>query len=233
MKYIVMPINQPCEYTGNFSHFDEAKKSFWYHFNFDFQRTAIEDFLGSGSLQGMDDLEIYCYPEHHKSSGVIGLYLSDYMNWDPGLQNANVKELGFVSEKQTRTFDPFQRAGSSVYYELHDLLRLKKHGYLKVRDQLNREVRFRRISRDNALRVYEEYLSKTWNLDTFYQWLDITKTGAQWLSEHVFGMNEHEFQPTTIDTPREVWKVINWSNLNDMSSTSVKQFCMFEKELHI
>ncbi len=75
---------------------------------------------------------------------------------------------GFSPESSIYTFDQFEKSGSSVFYQIHDVLRYEKHGYIKVREQLSREIRHGRISRNNAERVYVEYINQNINIKPFF-----------------------------------------------------------------
>ena len=88
-------------------------------------------------------------------------------------------KYGFTPEKMQHTFDQYERAGSSVFYNIHDLLRFEKHGYYKVRDQLSREIRHGRISKNNAERVYVEYINQGINIKPFFDWIGATDSGLK------------------------------------------------------
>jgi hypothetical protein len=57
---------------------------------------------------------------------------------------------------------------------IHDLLKLYKHGYSKVTDHLTREIRFKRIDRNSALKLIKKYeTNKIKNSKLFCSWIGI------------------------------------------------------------
>ena len=101
-------------------------------------------------------------------------------------QNNSTLKYGFKPERNSYSFDIYERAGSSVYYKIHDLLKYKRVGYRKITDHLVREIRHKRISIKEAKVLNEEYLKKPVNIKPFFEWLDVTKTGYEWLIKHKF-----------------------------------------------
>ena len=183
VKYIIYGENQPTEQTGNFSNFDYPEKSQWFHENFDFRNFTLNDFLGTGSNWGESDLGMYRYPDHKKNYP-RGVFLSNYIRWDSISINDKMRQFGFIAQKQSRTYDCFHRAGFSHYYEIHDFLRHKKHGYIKVRDHLCRDIRMGHISREEALDLYDYYLGLPYNFESFFNWLGVETIGQEWLFSH-------------------------------------------------
>jgi N-acetyl sugar amidotransferase len=183
IKYILYGENQPTEQTGNFSNFDYPEKSRWFHEVFDFRNFSLEEFLGTGSSWSLSNLPMYKYPEQKKKYPK-GVFLSNYIRWDSASINAKMRQFGFISEKQSRTYDSFHRAGFSHYYEIHDFLRYKKYGYIKARDHLCRDIRMGHISREEASYIYDYYLSVPFNLDGFLNWIGANEIGKKWLEKH-------------------------------------------------
>ena len=65
---------------------------------------------------------------------------------------------------------------------LHDLLKLYKHGYSKVTDHLSREIRFGRIDKNRALKLARFYEKK--NIlykELFCNWLNINKKSLDFI----------------------------------------------------
>ena len=183
IKYIVYGENQPTEQTGNFSNFDYPEKSQWFHENFDFRNLTLKEFLGTGANWGEADLGMYRY-SNHKGQYPRGVFLSNYVQWDSMLVNHKIREFGFIAQKQSRTYDCFHRAGFSHFYEIHDFLRLKRHGYIKVRDHLCRDIRMGHITKIEAEDLYDYYLGIPYEFESFFNWLGVDTIGQEWLSLH-------------------------------------------------
>ena len=191
--------------------------------------------IGNGAQVKIRDLNYYNYPNIEKLSkrGVTGIYLSNYFRWDPLFQNNSTLKYGFKPERNSYSFDIYERAGSSVYYKIHDLLKYKRVGYRKITDHLVREIRHKRISIKEAKVLNEEYLKKPVNIKPFFEWLDVTKTGYEWLIKHKFS----DIKNLLIDrdTPTKDNHKIpnNIKSLLKHSSKSKKQFILFGKGIDI
>lgn len=178
--------NQSVEQVGKCSHYDSIEMSNWSRHEHDLFGVSVDCMIGNGAQLDKRHLNYYYYPKIKKISekGVTGLYLSNYYSWDPLFQNQQATEQGFVAELNKASFDPYERAGSSVYYGIHDLLKYKRLGYRKVRDQLVREIRHNRISREKALELEKTYAQSQVDVSGFFEWLDVTKSGVDWFIQH-------------------------------------------------
>ena len=103
-------------------------------------------------------------------------------------QNHSILKYGFKPQTELATFDPYERAGSSVYYTVHEISRLLRHGYPKVRDRSNREIRHQRISQTTGFKLYEFYKKRKIYIDPFFNWLQITESGKEWILKHLFSV---------------------------------------------
>ena len=132
------------------------------------------------------------------------------MQWDPLAQNYSMLKYGFKPQLETATFDPYERGGSSIYYTAHEISRVLQHGYRKVRDHLNREIRHKRIDRETALELYKHYSKQKIQLNSFFDWLEITESGKQWIMQHLFAGHanliggESNITRSTINLPESI-----------------------------
>jgi len=182
---------QATEQTGKFSHHDMVEMSGWGRVQHDLFCVDEEDFFGTGAQISERNQFHYIYPPIKQAKKVKGIYLSNYMRWDPWSQNHSMVKYGFKPENSIYTFDQFERSGSSVYYGLHDLLRFEKFGYKKVRDHLSREIRFKRISRADSVKLYGEYVTRKVDLLPFFKWLGVTNSGyKKFLSSRLSNCNQ-------------------------------------------
>jgi N-acetyl sugar amidotransferase len=175
---------QAIEQTGKFSHHDMVEMSGWGRIQHDLFGVNSHDFFGTGAQVSDQNQYHYMYPPLDQAKKVTGIYLSNYKRWDPWWQNHNMLKYGFIPEKTQHTFDQYERAGSSVFYSIHDLLRFEKHGYYKVRDQLSREIRHGRISKNNAEKVYVKYINQNKNIKPFFDWIGSTDSGFKLFIEN-------------------------------------------------
>ena len=149
---VVWGQNQSVEQCGKFSHLDSVEMSRWGRKQHDLFEVEIEELMGNGAQVNSRQVNYYKYPKISRLSkrGIRGIYLSNYFRWDPLFQNQSTLKFGFNPQTNFSTFDIYERAGSSVYYSFHDLLKYKRTGYRKIRDHLVREIRHGRISRNSA-----------------------------------------------------------------------------------
>lgn len=183
---IISGQNQPIEQVGKFSHLDEVEMTGWSRQEHDLFGFEVEDLLGSGGHVVSADHPYYSYPELSKlgSGQLVGMYLSNYFLWDPLYQNAEVLKYGFIPQDQFSTFDPYERAGSSIYYNFHDLSKLLRHGYRKVNDHVAREIRHARLDPEQGNRIISFYKDQPVYIKDFFKWLDVSDSGYQWFVSH-------------------------------------------------
>ena len=179
---------QPIEQVGKFSHYDSVEMTKWSHLEHDRIGYDIDEIIGNGAQLNPKSLFYYDYPPQTIRLGQKspkGVYLSNFLRWDPLKQNHSILKYGFKPQQETATYDPYERAGSSVYYSMHELSRLLRHGYRKVRDHLNREIRHNRLNQAMAIEIYDYYNSQKINLNPFFDWLEVTKSGKEWILQHL------------------------------------------------
>ena len=177
--------HQSIEQVGKFSHHDMVESSAWSRKENDLFGNDIGTLIGNGAEVNEKGLEFYFYPKIQAlGRKVVGIYLSNYIRWDPLLQNHSCLPTGFKPQNNNYSFDVYERSGSSVYYQFHDLLRFDRHGYRKVRDQLNREIRHGRVTFVQATKSYKTYSKKKVYIKPFFRWLGVSKTGYDWFIQH-------------------------------------------------
>ncbi len=185
--------NQALEQVGKYSHKDEVEMSKWSRKEHDLFGFDVDRVIGSGAQVSTRNLNYYRYPAVKELGDrkLRGVYLSNYFRWDPLFQNHKALQQGFIAQAQNASFDVYERAGSSVYYAIHDLLKQKRCGYRKIRDQLSREIRHGRVSRDQALKLEGHYASTPVNINGFFDWLGVTKSGIEWFIDKRLQGVEH------------------------------------------
>lgn len=183
---IIWGQNQSIEQVGKFSHLDSAEMSRWNRRQHDLFNLEVDDLIGNGAQVDLRHLNYYRYPEINKLShqGVRGIYLSNYIRWDPLAQNQAMVEHGFQPETNHASFDIYERAGSSVYYQLHDLLKYKRVGYRKISDHVAREIRHGRVTTKEGRDLIEHYTNSKVYIKPFFDWLGVTKSGYDWFKMH-------------------------------------------------
>lgn len=231
---IIWGANQSVEQVGKFSHMDSVEMSSWSRIEHDLFSKDTFNLIGNGAQVNERKLNYYFYPENLQklSSKVKGLYLSNFLAWDPLKQNQSMIKYGFVAEQNSYSFDPYERAGSSVYYQIHDLLKFERLGYRKITDHCTREIRHGRLSRSEAIKVESKFIYNKINVNPFFNWLDVSKSGKEWYIKHKLKKSSNLISDSKIDYKIEnLPKKLETMLVN--TSKSEKDFIIYGKGVEI
>lgn len=119
----------------------------------------ISDLYNEGFKKS--DLLVFEYPSDKelKETGVTGLFLGYYTNWNAMEHTQKMAELGWNRNPSGPTqgsYYDFENLDCK-WVGLHDYLKFLKYGFGRATDQLCIEIRHGRISRDEAIRVVRKY----------------------------------------------------------------------------
>lgn len=156
---IIWGAHQGNDQVGMFSHLDEVEMTRKYRKDHDILGVEAEELVGRGGLTEAD-LAPYCYPHDKEIErvGVRGLYLNNFIRWDSKAQHeAMIARYGYETAPQQRTFDTYNDVDSFHYSGLHDYIKFLKWGYGKVSDHASRELRLKRLTREQAIDLVEHY----------------------------------------------------------------------------
>jgi N-acetyl sugar amidotransferase len=140
----------------------------------------IQDMIGVDGITEKD-LTPYFYPSDEEINrvGVTGLFLGSYFFWDARKQLEIVKKNGFRVKEDGPT------EGSYTNYEnideklvsLHDYLKYVKYGFGRATDHACIDIRNGRITRDEALKLVEEFDGKypTYGVNEFIKYSGMSK----------------------------------------------------------
>ena len=182
---IIWGAHQGIEQVGMFSHLDNVEMNRRYRNEHDLFGYEAEDLLQIDNSLNDDDIWQFKYPSDKiiKSNGIRGIYLSNYFRWDPYSQHQMmVKKFGYIGRKFNRTFDIYDYVDCFNYMEIHDYLKILKHGYSKVTDHVCREIRHKRLNRYQGLKLINKYeLQFPKYLELFCEWLDIDRKSLEFI----------------------------------------------------
>ncbi|WP_319245061.1 N-acetyl sugar amidotransferase [uncultured Propionivibrio sp.] len=184
---IVWGAHQGLEQVGMFSHEHEVEMTRRYRKDHDLMGCEADDLLCIFDTLREEDVWQYRYPDDRSlhATGVTGIYLGNYVRWDPKAQHEEMmRRYGYRSAACARTFDCYDHVDCYNYIDLHDQIKLYKHGYSKVTDHACREIRHGRLTRVQALalvRRYEQVPSRFSKL--FMDWLGVTESSLQFLMD--------------------------------------------------
>jgi hypothetical protein len=174
---IIWGAHQGTEQVGMFSHTDEVEMTSRYRKEHDLMGVDENDIFEFDPDFKPGDLNSLVYPSDKliQRNGIRGIYLSNFVRWDPVTQHKFVTDkYGYLGRKSNRTYYEFDNPDCPVYFGFQDLLKSKRLGYGKVTDQLVRDIRHERIHKSTALEMEREYLGqKPEGLQEFANWLGI------------------------------------------------------------
>jgi N-acetyl sugar amidotransferase len=223
---IIWGAHQGLEQVGMFSHEHEVEMSRRYRTDHDLLGRQADDLLSIFDSLTEEDVANYAYPDDAvlDAVGVRGIYLGNYVRWDPKAQHEKmIASHGFSGAQFDRTFDCYDYVDCYVYMDLHDQLKLYKHGYSKVTDHASREIRHGRLTRDQGLALvarHEQVAPRYF--DKFCEWFGVTplalkfimdqhRNPAFWTEERPGHWTFHGWstqQPTPLDLPHNLDSVI-------------------------
>lgn len=157
---VVWGAHQGLDQVGMFSHTDEVEMTRKYRKEHDLMGLEAEDLVGGGSGLTEADVLPFLYP-HDKElekTGVRGIYLGNYVRWDSKAQHeAMIDAYGYEAASAQRTFDTYNDVDCQHYSGIHDYVKFMKWGYGKVTDHACREIRLKRLTREEGIDLVERY----------------------------------------------------------------------------
>ncbi len=174
---IIWGAHQGLEQVGMFSHEHEVEMTRRYRKDHDLMGKEADDLLSIFDTLSEDDVWQYRYPDDADlaSVGVRGIYLGNYVRWDPKAQHEEmVRQYDYQGARFGRTFDTYDHVDCYNFMDVHDHIKYLKHGYSKVTDHACREIRHGRLTREQALALVRHHEAQPIShLDKFCDWLGV------------------------------------------------------------
>jgi len=177
---IVWGAHQGVDQVGMFSHLDEVEMTRKYRKEHDLMGLEAEDLAKDAEDLTLGDLEQYIYPHDKEleAVGVRGIYLNNYVRWDSKAQHElMIRMFQYETMVQQRTFDTYNDVDCFHYSGIHDYIKFLKWGYGKVTDHACREIRLKRLTREEGIELVRRYQDvQPKDLPLFLQWLGMSET---------------------------------------------------------
>jgi len=177
--------HQGTEQVGMFSHLHEVEMTRRYRKDHDLMGFEADDLLSAFDTLSEKDIWQLRYPDDTElnSVGVRGIYLSNFIRWDPKAQHEQmIEKYDYRTCSFNRTLDSYDFVDCYNYMALHDYTKQLKHGYTKVTDHMAREIRHGRISRNAAQNIVSKFENQPVNyLDKFCSWLGISQRSLEFV----------------------------------------------------
>lgn len=210
---IIWGAHQGVEQVGMFSHEHEVEMTRRYRKDHDLMGHEADDLLSIFDTLREEDIWQYRYPDDSELNavGVRGIYLGNYVRWDPKAQHEQMmREYDYRTSAFNRTFDCYDYVDCFNYMDLHDLLKLYKHGYSRVTDHASREIRFGRLTRERGIALVREFEQAPLKYSNqFCEWLGITPRSLQ------FMLDQHRNSRFWIQSEPYKWEFSGWSARQD------------------
>lgn len=157
---IIWGAHQGLDQVGMFSHTDEVEMTRKYRCEHDLMGFEAEDLVGGTEGLKEHELRSFFYPHNRELSavGVRGIYLGNYIRWDSKAQHESmIHQYNYETAHQQRTFDTYNDVDCQHYSGLHDWVKFAKWGYGKATDHASREIRLRRMTREQGIEMVRKY----------------------------------------------------------------------------
>lgn len=182
---IIWGAHQGIEQVGMFSHEHEVEMTRRYRKDHDLMGYEADDLLTIFDTLSEADIWQYRYPDDHdlNSVGVRGIYLGNYVRWDPKPQHElMIEKYDYKTTNFSRTFDCYDYVDCHNYMHLHDEIKFRKTGVSKVTDHACREIRHGRLSREHGAKLVEYYQGESVkNTPLFLDWLGVNAKGLSFI----------------------------------------------------
>lgn len=206
---IIWGAHQGLEQVGMFSHEHEVEMTRRYRKDHDLMGLEADDLPGLFDTLTDADIWQYRYPDDAALAevGVRGIYLGNYLRWDPKAQHEQmIERFDYRSARFARSFDTYDHVDCWNYLDLHDRLKLYKHGYGKVTDHACREIRHGRLTREQGLALVRRHeLQPAEHADLFCRWLGLDPSGLRFMLDH------HRNPRWWPEEQRGRWRFAGWS----------------------
>lgn len=207
---ILWGAHQGLEQVGMYSHEDEVEMTRRHRQDHDLMGREADDLPTMFDTLKESDIWQYRYPDDAALAeiGVRGVYLGNYVRWDPKAQHEQmIERCGYRSAAFARTFDTYDHVDCWNYMDLHDVLKLHKHGYSKVTDHASREIRHGRLTRAQGLALVRRHeQAAPQHLDKFCDWLGLDRSGLGFL------LDRHRNPRWWRETETGRWEFAGWSS---------------------
>lgn len=187
---IIWGAHQGLEQVGMYSHEHEAEMTRRYRKDHDLMGHEADDLLDIFDTLSEDDVWQYRYPDDAtlESVGVRGIYLGNFVRWDPKAQHqAMVERYRYKGARFARTFDTYDHVDCYNFMDLHDHIKLLKHGFSKVTDHACREIRHGRLTREQGKALCAHFQNRPLqHSEKFCEWLGVDTRSLEFI------LNQHK-----------------------------------------
>lgn len=177
---IIWGCNGWLDQSGQFSHFDYVEMTKKVRKEHGLRMLDAEELQEKSDIITDQDMFQFTYPTDAQleKSRVRGIYINNFFFWNSKKQTEYaVEKFGYETMPQERTHNTHESIFCHNNAAIHDYIKYLKFGYSKVTDHLCRDIRLKRITRSEAIKIQKHYQEvKPSNLSAFLEWLNITES---------------------------------------------------------
>ncbi len=177
---VIWGANGWLDQVGMFSHHDRVEMTKKVRKEHSLRSMDVDElFEGEGQLTWKDK-QPFTYPSDKQleKSRVRGIYLGNFIRWDAQQQSEKmIEKFGYESMSQSRTFNTYESIYCWNNAGIHDYVKFLKYGYGKATDHASRDIRLKRLSREDGIRLIEKFETELpdVSLRMFLDWIDMTQ----------------------------------------------------------
>lgn len=157
---IVWGVNGWLDQVGMFSHHDRVEMTKKVRKEHGLRGMDAAELLDEEEGLTWKDQQPFTYPSDSQleKSRVRGLYLGNFVRWDAQQQTEDmIKKYGYETMEQPRTFNTYETIHCWNNAGTHDYIKYLKYGYGKATDHGSRDIRLKRLTREEGIERVEKY----------------------------------------------------------------------------
>jgi N-acetyl sugar amidotransferase len=176
---IIWGVHGWLDQVGQFSHFDIVEMTKKVRKEHGLRMLDGEELLQRAPNLGAQDVLPYIYPSdvQLERSRVRGIYLNNFFFWNSKAQvEWAIKQFGYETMPQERTYNPYETIYCHNNAGIHDYIKYLKYGYGKASDHVCRDIRLRRMTREEGIAMVAKYDSvRPNNIQYFLDWVGMSE----------------------------------------------------------
>lgn len=176
---IIWGVHGWSDQVGMFSHLDEVEMTKKIRKEHSLMNCDAENLIDEAADLKRKDIQRFIYPFDNELEqvGVRGIYLGNYIRWDSKKQHELMIELyRYETAKQQRTFNTYEDVDCFHSAGTHDYIKFLKYGYGKATDHACREIRLKRMTREEGIDWIKKYDQKIpSDLPLYLEWSGLTE----------------------------------------------------------
>ena len=177
---IVWGCNGWLDQVGQFSHEDMVEMSRKVRKEHGLRMIDSEQMMERANGITFQDVLPYKYPsdEQLERSRVRGVYINNFFFWNSKKQTEwAIREHGYETQTEERTHNTYETIHCQNNAGIHDYIKFLKFGYGKATDHACRDIRLKRLTREEGIQLAEKYDGvRPAGLPDFLKWIEMTES---------------------------------------------------------